>query len=215
MSAVEARANWKKPSWWVRIGGWALLGGVGGYFGARFMIEGGRELSGSTIFALATALIYLLQGIMVLAGASSARIGLAMKMFDDHEAWQGERGMMINSGLGCLLMSAFLALLLAVDPFGLITVQTGLALALATFMAAAWFTWRTLMQMDELWHKVTSEATVVTFYLVFAPGAAWSAAAHLGLAAPLAPLDWISLFLLASLIGSVIATARRGMIRDS
>lgn len=214
MNAVEAQANWKKPAWWARMALWAVVGGVIGFFGARFVLEGGRELSGSTVFALVTGLLYFIPGVMVLAGSLSPSLGVTMKMFDDRDEWEDERAMMVNSGLGCLFMTAFLFAMLAVEPLSLVDAQTGLAVIAITFAAAALFTWRTWVQMDELWRKVTAEATIATFYLVFTPGAAWSALAHLGLVPPLAPIDWISLFLFASLIGSVIATARRGMIKD-
>jgi uncharacterized membrane protein len=198
----------------LRFALWAVVGGLVGYVAADRIEPIASRFDASQGIAMVVAWLFALPGLLVLAGVLSPRLGVALKIFADREAWKEDRAMMVNSGIGCLLISLFLLSLLAVEPLGLLTAETGLAVTVAVFVAASWFTWRTWALMDELWRKVTSEATVIGYYLIFAPGAAWSAAAYLGLARPLGPLDWLSLFLVATLLGSVIASARRGLIEN-
>ena len=199
---------------WLRLIAWALFGGVVGALFAEWVPVDRMAATPSQVIALVVAVIYLLPGIMVLAGGTIPAVGLAMRMFEDREAWADERGMMLHSGLGCIFLSLVPLVLLAADPLGSLGAQQAAIIALVLFALGCLASWRTLRLMDELWRKVTSEATVIGFYMIFVPGAVWSALAHLGLVAPLAPLDWISLFLAASLAASVIATARRGMIES-
>ena len=168
------------------------------------------ELALSPIIATIVALIFLLLGMLVLVGTVWPRIGVGLKMFDDLEEWEEERALMLHSGVGCAFLSLFVLALLAAEPIGLISPAAGLALAMLLLALSAWPTWRSWQLMDELWRKVTSEATVVAFYLVFVPGVVWSAAAHLDLAAPPSPIDWITLFLGASLAASIVATTQIG-----
>jgi hypothetical protein len=214
MSEVQTTGGTFSRGWWLRVAAGGLIGGLVGYTVAAYLPREGGDLALSPIIATIVALVYLLIGLMVLVMTVAPRIGLAMKVFDDLDEWEEERALLLQSGLGCVFCGLLVFALLAVQPFGLISPVAGFALALLLLALSAWPTWRSWQLMDELWRKVTSEATVVAFYMVFVPGVVWSAAAHLRLIAPLAPIDWISLFLIASLAASIVATARRGMIES-
>lgn len=214
MSADNLQPARKSAPWWVRFAAWAVAGGIFGYAVGRFLPSDLPDLDASALIAALIALLFAVPGILVLLGCVIAPLGIAMKMFADREAWEDERRLTANSGVGCLLIALFLLLLITARPLGWLAVETAFVLSLLLGVAASWFTWRTWALMDELWRRVSAEATVVAFYLVLVPGLAWSLAAHLQLVAPLAPLDWISLILAATLIASVIATARRGMLED-
>ncbi|MFC3098596.1 hypothetical protein [Alteraurantiacibacter palmitatis] len=201
-------------AWWAKLALWGAAGGLVGYAVGRFWPAEDPGLDASGLIALLVATMYAVPGILVLVGCLVPRAGIALRMFADHEAWEDERAITLHSGIGCLLIAVFLMTLIAAHPLGLLTAEAAFALCLLTGAAAGWMTWRSWALMDELWRRVSAEATVVAFYLVLVPGLAWSLAAHLQLAAALAPLDWISLILAASLVASVIATARRGMLED-
>ncbi|MCX7676718.1 MAG: hypothetical protein N2Z59_04995 [Alteraurantiacibacter sp.] len=214
MSADHILSSRKKLPWWARIALWGMAGGLFGYAMARYLEPAGALPDGSALIAGLVALLYAVPGIIVVTGCLVPRAGIAWRMFADREAWQDEHRLTLRSGLGCLLIAAFLLALVAARPLGLMAAEAALAIAAVTGLASTWVTWRTWTLMDELWRRVSAEATVVAFYLVLVPGVAWSLLAHLQLAPALAPLDWISLILAASFAASVIATARRGMLED-
>lgn len=214
MSEVQTTGGTFSRGWWLRVAAGGLIGGGFGYTVAAYLPREGGDLSLSPIIAFIVALVYLLIGLMVLVTTIVPQIGLALKVFDDLDEWEEERALMLQSGLGCVFCGLLVLALLAAQPFGLISPLTGFALGLFMLALSAWPTWKSWQLMDELWRKVTSEATVVAFYLVSVPGVVWSTAAHLDLLAQLAPLDWITLFLIASLAASIVATARRGMINS-
>lgn len=212
MTQVETRQGFF-AKWW-RLGIWALLGGIFGYVMADRLPLEVFVPEPSHVIAVLVAALFLLMGQIVLIGTLVPRLGITMRIFDDLDAWEDERALHLYSAFGCNFMGLFLFSLLAPEPFGLVDQTTAAVLAFSLFVLLSWFTWRTWVLMDELWRNVTSEATVVAFYVVFGLGVAWSAAAHFGRVQALEPLDWISLFFAASLIGSVVATGRRGMIRN-
>ena len=214
MSEAQTTSGTFTRGWWLRVAAGGLIGGLFGYAVAAYLPREGAELALSPVLACIVALLFLLMGLLVLVATLAPRLGLAMKVFADLEEWEEERALMLQSGLGCTFVSLFVLALLAVQPFGLLAPEAGFTLAVVLLLLSGWPTWKSWQLMDELWRKVSSEATVVAFYLVFVPGVVWSAAAHLALATPPAPIDWITLFLFASLVASIGATARRGMVRS-
>jgi hypothetical protein len=215
MSTSDIKRSTFNRQFWQRVALWAVIGAAFGIFAAD-RIEGlASHFTVSQGIAMAIAWVYALPGLFILVASLSPRLGISMKVFADHEAWEDERAIYANSGIGSLLISLILLALLAVEPLGVLTAGAGTVLVVALLAVSSWFTWRTWTGMDELWRRVTSEATVWSYYLIFVPGAAWSGAAHLGLVQPMGALDWLSLFLGATMVGSVIATARRGLIEDA
>ncbi|MFC3102041.1 hypothetical protein [Altererythrobacter lauratis] len=214
MNADQSRPARKNGAWWARLALWGAAGGVVGYAVGHLWPADDPGLDASSLIALLVATMYAVPGVLVLIGCLVPQAGIALKMFDDHEAWKDERAITLHSGIGCLLIAVFLMTLIAANPLGLLAAEAAFALCLLIGAAVGWMTWRSWALMDELWRRVSAEATVVAFYLVLVPGLAWSLAAHLHLSVPLAPLDWISLILAASLVASVIATARRGMLEN-
>ncbi len=205
--AAKSKGPWHLPI--------MVLCGIGGYLLGKYVLAQALPdsiaLERSEAIALVVAAIYLVIGLVTLLASMSQRMGLAWRVFDDEEAWQDERALTLVSAMACLLLAAIPVVLVMAGSLEQLGKGAALGIIAPLALASAFLTWRCWQMMDELWRMVTNEATVVAFWLVFCFGSAWSIAAQLQFAMPLAPLDWISLFLVASLVASVLATVKRGM----
>jgi hypothetical protein len=97
-------------------------------------------------------------------------------------------------------------------PGGIVPRTTALAAALALFAAAVLLTLAQWRLMDELMKNLSNETGNLAFYLLLLVGGGWAMLAHLGYAAPPAPLDWLTMFFGLVLLASFIAIGRRGML---
>lgn len=209
----------EKRSSWYWIAACALCGATAGYVGSDLFTGGANgepllDVTLSQVAALSVSFILVLCFIIVAIGFASPRLGMAMKMFEDIEQWEDERVMMWLSAIGGLAYTLALILLALAEPLGMagsvpLLVVLGVLAVIFTYTA-----FRLLREYDELWHGVNSETCVHAFYLTLVVGGVWSALAHLEFVSPLAPLDWITLMTVASLVGAVISTQKRGMLED-
>jgi hypothetical protein len=64
-----------------------------------------------------------------------------------------------------------------------------------------------------LWRQANAESCALSFFAVLAVGGVWAALAHLGKLEAPASLDWITPISAFSLVASIVAGARRGLLR--
>ncbi len=227
MSAAEEQ----KPFLFIRLAKWLSLPLIVGFvFGFLIAIADdtlgldiggvlsgasqGAAIGASSIVALVTGGLLVLVSFVVAAGALFPGYGIKAKMFADRDDWEDQRGLHLLSALGCFGWGAAMVLLALVEPLGLGAGPAVLA-ALAAFVAMlAYSCWAIVRRLDELWRDLNQAMCTWAFYGALVFGGGWSALAHLDLAPPLAPLDWISLLTILSLVGSVIANGQRGILTE-
>jgi len=76
-----------------------------------------------------------------------------------------------------------------------------------------WFSIRALADMDELMRAVTRDCGEIAYYLLMLIGGGWAVLAHLGYAANITMLDFVTLNFAALLVASYIANGRRGLLK--
>lgn len=227
MTAAEEQ----KPSLFIRVIKWlavpALVGFVFGFAisiaGKTFGWDVGEVLAGATMqstidtssmVALVTGGLLVVVSLIVTAGALFPGYGIKVKMFADRDDWDDQRGLFLLSALGCFAWGAIMVVLALVEPSGL-EVGSAMLSALAVLVVMlAYSCWAMVRHFDELWHDLNQAMCTWAFYGALAIGGGWSALAHLNLAPALAPLDWISLLTILSLVGSIIANGQRGMLTE-
>jgi hypothetical protein len=69
-------------------------------------------------------------------------------------------------------------------------------------------------QLDELSQTLSRETGNAAFYLIIVLGGGWAILAHLGFVPAPAPIDWVTMLTVLMLAASIIATARRGLLRQ-
>lgn len=196
----------------------AALGALCGFFGASLALDSiGRDvveaLTWSQASALTVGAIMLVSLLLIALGFTVPAVGMRMKLFEDRDQWEDERRLMLLSSIGCAAWMILLIALALAEPLGLngsVPLLAGLGLLMLVLLYTCW---RILSVYDELWHGLNSESCTYAFYIVFIVGGVWSAVAHLGFAAALAPLDWVTLLTVASIIGAILAAQKRGLLR--
>lgn len=223
MTVVKSGANEDaemepKKSGWKTMLIWFLVAMPVGYLFGDYLASSDAEwleaLSLSIVAALAAAFILLFCAALVGLGALSAKLAMALKMAEDREQWEDERAMLATNAVGCFVLGVLLGGLALVEPMGWAGNTTALVAVVVTTLVLVLASWRAMAEYDELWREVINEAGTWGFYGVFAIGGGWSMVAQLGFAPPLAPLDWITLMTVVSLVASIVATGRRGMIEN-
>ncbi len=200
---------------------------AGGLFGALIgpglahlvmyfdMPIGRITLSPGGVVLAAVGGLYGLIGLFVAVGMIWPALGVLILNVADAEDLRDRREMLLVSAVTCLVLGLAMLLL----PFTGVGKPIAGQTALATFAAAAVVlvvsAWMAVKQRhyDELWSRLTAEASVLTLVLLTALMMVWGLWAHLGGAALADPLLVIAappgLFMLACFI----AAGRRGMLQ--
>ncbi|MEM7703552.1 MAG: hypothetical protein AAF251_16560 [Pseudomonadota bacterium] len=228
---MMSAAQEPKPHLFVRLAKWLGLPLMGGFvFGVAIATadntygwgfdelvaraSGQGSISVSSIVALAVGALLILVSMVVAAGSLMPGYGIKAKMFEDRQDWEDQRGLHLMSALGCFAWGALMVILALVEPMAL-PVGPPVLWSLALFaVILAYSCWQIVRRFDELWHDLSKVMCTWAFYGAFVIGGGWSVLAHLGLAPVLAPLDWISLLTILSLVGSIIANGQRGLLTD-
>ena len=170
----------------------------------------------SRVIALATGLVFALTGLVLGLGVLAPRSGAHLLNVEDAEELREQRGPLWRAALVMVLLGAtVLALAL-----GRIDGSAGLfSSATAVVVAATCFTGVVIVSIagrndhDELMHSVSRESMTVAMYVLTALIGVWAAAAHLGYADWITPLDMISALLIVQLGSIIIVSAKRGLLR--
>ena len=194
-------------------------GGILGFVGASAMmalIETGQlgDPDGSTVAALAVALVYGLTGLIVIAGLVSPSAGARFLNVEDAEELIEQKPALVASGWGMVVMGLVLAVIALGGDGGVIEPVTALVLAVILMAVGTALSLRSLRHSDELMRAVTVEATQVSYYLMLLVVGGWAAVAHFGLVAGPSMLDLLTAFWAFMLVATFWVAGRRGMLKQ-
>ena len=204
------------PKWRKHVIGLVLglaTGMAGGFVTIR-LIDGGAlgELGGSQIAAAMVGLIYIITALGVSAGLVSPRLGAQFLNVENAEELQEQRRMLGLSAAGMVAWGLMLIVLAASGPGGRLPPATALVVAAVLLLASIALAAAQWRLMDELLHRTSSEGGNLAFYLTLLFGGGWAVVAWLGFAPGPGHLDWITLFSVAGLAGTMVAAGRRGLL---
>lgn len=207
-----------RPSWG-KLALQAILGGVVGAAGAMAWSAYGTDLlpneppSGAGALA-GVGLIYGAMGLFVALGVIWPGLGSRLLNVADREDLVDQRAMLAGGAIACTGLGAGLFVMAIAGPGGAVPGIWGvLALAgsIVLLGAITIVQWR---RYDELYMNVSLESGAVTLTLLLPILMIWAALAHIG-AATLDPLGVIALIAGLTLLGTFIATGRRGMLHPT
>ena len=195
-----------------------IAGGLAGFLasiGVTSFMDGwfGDDVSVSRTIAAVVGVLYMVIAIGVGVGAASPALGDKYLNTEDADEILEMRNMLMTSGAAMALFGAALILLAMAAPEGPIAARFALIGSAALFVVGGWLGWRSHKASDELFTAVNLEATAWAYAGTVIIGGGWAVGAHLGFAAPFAPLDWVTMFYIVALASSFIASGRRGMLK--
>lgn len=167
----------------------------------------------SEMIAAITGGLYFVIAIGLLIGTLSPALGSKFLNVEDADELREQKSMLLNSTISMGLWGIALVLLALVQPAGPLPQNVVLALAGGTMAIGLVFAWRSFRASDELYAQVNSEATALSYYLIFALAGGWALLAHVGSTEMLAPLDLLTLFYWTGLLAAFVAAGRRGMLK--
>ena len=196
----------------------AVVFGIVGYQVGKYLavkgLSGVPAFAAAHIFALGTATIYMFVGLFICAAAAFPILRkLSWTEADAEDIAINPKLYVLQGASAALWGLSLLVLALGGVDLPLDPVAAGVA-ALAIFGGGLALYWRSLVLMDELYRATTLESAGYTYGLILAVAGIWAAMAHLDLARPPAMLTIVTLFWALALAGSIIAAARRGMLKD-
>ncbi|WAT19076.1 hypothetical protein OZN62_05790 [Aurantiacibacter sp. MUD11] len=209
--AEQAKLNskWRKAA--IATGAGAVFGFVAASAFMRMADLPSVDLGSSAEVAGLVGIIYLLTALMVAVGVVHPGFGARFLNVEDALELQEQRRLLAFSASSITCMGAALLLAALSGPAGPITPYVGL-IALPLILLGIVLGLAQWRYADELMKMVSRESATAAFYLLFAFGGGWALLAQLGYAAAPAPLDWLSMIYAAGLVGSFIASGRRGML---
>ncbi|GAA4027138.1 hypothetical protein GCM10022281_02200 [Sphingomonas rosea] len=213
-STLPPPAKTRKVALQMALG--AVAGGLGMY-GLLSLLDADRAFlaSGDRIFALGTALVYLLMGAMVGLGSLLPGVGAKTLNVEDADDVREQRTALLVGSATFLVVAILIgALALVRDSSGLgyLSASTATIVVAAAVLALTVLGVRYRKVGDELMRQVSREANGVLVLLLLAVVGGKAVGAVLGFTAPLAPLSFISAFFALYLAAIFIAAGRRGLL---
>lgn len=214
MHIVDKRRKFLKQ---VVIG--AVVGAAFGYFAmsgvdVAFGDAVVDALNRSQGIALTLALIYIAMAAFIGLGLIKPSVGARLLNVADVEDLTDQRRMLAYSALGTLTLGAALALAALGAPAGPIDANLVIAGFVALMLVAIVSTALQLRYMDELMLNVSRAGAATSFYLVTSIGGSWALLAHVDRVAAPMPLDWLTMFAGLTLVGSIIESGKRGLLKQ-
>lgn len=211
------------PKGWKGVGILFVVGGAVGYLVGSLIAKAGIEidtrameaLGTSGVIALSIGAIYIILGLVLLVALAAPKYGQNMLTGPDAQDLEDAKPLYFLQSVATLFMGGALIVLSLSGP-GLWLTSTVGGLAFLAMMIAGIGLWvRSLPMMDELVRAASMDSVAWTYGFLLVIGGGWAAMAHLGIVAGPAMLDWLSLFWALSLVGSMIAATRRGMLDEA
>lgn len=178
-----------------------------------FDSEWAGGLTHSAQIAAMVGTFYVIMALGVGGGALSPGVGSKFLNVEDAEDLQEQRAMLLYSAIAMALWGIALVALALAGTGGVLSNQSALWLASATFITGVAVSIISYRHCDELMTAVNLEATAIAYGLVMLCMGGWAMLAHLGFARVPNPLDWITSFYALILVGSFTAAGRRGMLQ--
>ena len=212
----RAPAKWRKFVLQIAIGmglGAAVGFGAGSWAGDYIAASGLEDVPLSNEIAGLVAVIYVLIAALVLAGAASPAMGARILNVEDADEVREMQSQFIPSGIALVLWGIALMALALAAPVGPVAAPVALAFGVAGLLGGVWFAVKSYRAADELMLATNLEAGAILYGLVLLVVGGWAMVAHVGYAAPPAPLDLLTAFYVLAMVASFIAAGRRGMLR--
>ena len=205
----------QKPKW-KKAALAAVLGGLAGFAAMHAFFEwgGGNELEalgGERVAVAAIGILYLLAGMFVGLGLLAPQAGAKVLNVEDADELNEMRPLLVRSSIATALIGALLLLLSASGPGGYVGDALVLGVTALVVIVASVLTWQTTRCYDELWRQISNESAAAALALLKPAVLIWGVLAHLG-QLPFTPLGVIALLAALVLVGTFIASGRRGML---
>ena len=206
---TNPNSKWRKAAFAIVAGG--VFGFVAAFAFMQMADLPSVDLEPSAEVAGLIGVIYLLTAVMVGVGVVHPGFGARFLNAEDALELREQRRLLAFSASSIACMGGALLLAALSGPDGSVEPDVGLValplLLLGTALGLAQWHYA-----DELMRMVSRESATFAFYLLFALGGGWALLAWLGYAAAPVPLDWLSMLYASGLVGSFIASGRRGML---
>ncbi|MEY4472343.1 MAG: hypothetical protein RL671_647 [Pseudomonadota bacterium] len=207
---AASQKAWSKMILQAVIGG--LVGFSAAYFGVHIPgVERIAQQPGALALA-AVGLIYLLMGLIVGLVGANPQASAAMLNVGDVEDARAQRPVLIASGVVFLMLgSAQLLLAMAATggPLPPIVAISAMALAITMTGVLSWLQWS---RYDELLKQVSWESSAFALAVLGALLLGWAILAQFGTGVAIDPMGLIAMLMGSILVGSFVATGRRGML---
>lgn len=195
----------------------AICGAVG-MGGALWVLDQQQGLlqEPGRLLAVGTGLVYLLTGLLVLAGVLMPGFGVRTLNVEDADEIQEQRTALIVGACAFVLVALFLGALVLAPAGGNLFVLTrgqSALLAGASAVALVILTLRYRHTGDELKREIGRDACSWTVGMLFLLLGGWGAAAQLGYAGAPDPLTLIAGLFALYLLAVFIAAGQRGMLK--
>ncbi|MEP3050232.1 MAG: hypothetical protein ABJP48_11700 [Erythrobacter sp.] len=210
-------AETKERSLIRKLGVPMLSGAVVGFLGAFGIVQLMKsgvlgQLDGSREIAILVALVYTISATAVMIGVVSPGFGARFLNVEDADELREQKAMLGYSAISMLALGLALACVALAAPVGPIPTMAAIVV-LAALLALAWFTSRRQSQyMDELMSDLSRGSVSAAFYFLLLGGGLWAVLSHLEFVTGPNPLDWLSMFAAALLIGTFWVCGKRGLL---
>ncbi len=210
---LTAMDNRKSRKVWMSL----VLGGVAGFAVALgvtqlFESEVLGQFSESRVIAALVGSLLLLCGLFVGIGVINPSIGAKFLNVEDADELREQQVLLRYSTLGVLALGIMMFCLALAAPAG--PLSPIFVLVIAVFLVALTFftSKRQLAASDELMRSVSQETASSAFYGMFVVGGGWAMLTHLGYIKGPQALDWVTMFVAATLISTFWVCGRRGLL---
>jgi hypothetical protein len=170
-------------------------------------------IDGSAKVALIVGLALLVLALACLLIVAAARWGVGLLTADQTEDTRERARAIVYSAIWMAATGLTLMLLSLAGPGGPVSPTTALAGSVGLLGVGTAVGFATRGLLDELWQALSRETGSAGFHLIYVIGGGWAILAHLGFAPAPTPLDWLIMLTLIVFAASVIATARRGLLK--
>ena len=192
-----------------------LLGALAGFLGMMLLTTQVKrfDLADDVVIAGGAGMIYLLTGLFVLWGSLMPNAGAKLLNVEDADELRDMKKMLTGSS-AILSFFGFALIALAFSaPGGPIPASIAFAILVASILVSAIVGWRQWDHYDEMYKRVSHEGANWAMCILLPIILIWGACAHFGWAAPIKPLSLIGVASFMVLVGSFIASGRRGMLK--
>lgn len=193
------------------------VGAVAGFLASFGFLQltdfaGDSPLGTSREIAGLVGILYFLTGLAVLFGVLRPGAGARILNVEDADELREQRVQLTYSACAVLALGAALATLALAGDGLWIAATTGALLAGILIVLASALSVAMNRHTDELQRALSKDAVGAAFNLLFFIGGGWALLAHTGFLEAPAPLDWLTMFSVAMLLGGFWQVARRGLL---
>lgn len=195
-----------------------MVSGTAGMAAVLFVLEqqDGLLEEPGRIFALGTALVFLLIALLIAVATAAPKFGeRALNVEDADEIIEQKPDLVIGS-LSFLLMAILIGVLALVpgeQTAGVLSIQAGALVAGLAFASLVFLAVRFRRMGDEMTRAVSQEANGWALIFILLLFGGWAGLAQLGYAPMFAPLTFVAGVFALYLVGVFVAAGVRGMLK--